>query len=107
MKSNRQPKKSALARFFRGILRLFKVLVAPKRKNLKSEADYEQELRVAELERRQREAEAKEIAARTEQFITVGELFDRVKWQFPTSTTLLEKPLDLGMAARGRDVSRN
>jgi hypothetical protein len=100
---NHQPKKSALVRFFRGILRLFKVLVKPKRKNLKSEEDYQQELRVAELERRQREVEARQ----REQLITVGELFDRVKWQVPSSTTLLEKPLDLEMAARGRDDSLN
>jgi Tfp pilus assembly protein PilO len=106
MNSNRHPKKSALVRFFRGVLRLFKVLFAPKRKSLKSETDYEQELRVAELERRQREAEAREIEARQEQLITVGELFDRVKWQVPSSATLL-KPLDLGMTTRGRDVSRN
>jgi hypothetical protein len=42
-----------------------------------------------------------------EQLLTVGEIFDRVKWQVSESTTLLEKPLDLGTAARSRDVSRN
>lgn len=103
--SNRQPKKSALVRFFRGVLRLFKVLVAPKRKNLKSEADYQQELRVAELERRQREFEARQ----KEQFITVGELLDKIKWQMPQEpkTTIQEPVSEPSENSRIFDVSRN
>jgi hypothetical protein len=94
MNSNRQNKsrKSPFFRFLRGIVRLFKVVFGAKRKNLKSPEDYQQELRLAELGRRERESEeqsrqqltiaseqASEKAA--EQFITVGELFERVKWQ--------------------------
>jgi hypothetical protein len=104
MNSNRQNKsrKSPFVRFLRGIVRLFKVVFGAKRKNLKSPEDYQQELRLAELGRRERESEelgrrerkseeqsrqqltiaseqASEKAA--EQFITVGELFERVKWQ--------------------------
>jgi hypothetical protein len=90
MNSNRQnkPRKSPFVRFLRGIVRLFKVVFGAKRKHLKSPEDYQQELRLAELGRREREAEEQSRQQLTiaseragEQFITVGELFERVKWQ--------------------------
>ncbi len=108
---NSKSKRSPLVRFFRGIVRLFKVLLKPKRKNLKSADDYQQELRVAELERRNREAqerlerEAQEL--QREQLITVGALFERVKWQAPQSTVMSEKPLDTSVSARSRDAALN
>jgi hypothetical protein len=108
---NSKSKRSPLVRFFRGVVRLFKVLLKPKRKNLKSADDYQHELRAAELERRNREAqeriarEAEEL--QREQLITVGALFARVKWQDSPSTTLDAKPLDMGMTTRSRDVSLN
>jgi hypothetical protein len=108
--NDRRPKRSPFVRFVRGVLRLFKVLFRPKQKNLKSAEDYQHELRIAELDRRQRQIEEQQHeieAQQQEQLVTVGEMFKRVKWQDSPSTVLGKKPLDVGMTARNRDVSLN
>lgn len=111
MNSNRRPKKSALVRFFRGVFRLIKVLFAPKRKNIKSAEDYQHELRSAELDRRQRQAQEQAsnivIEQPQEQLLTVGEMFGQVKWKDSSSTALGAKPLEMGMTARSRDAALN
>jgi hypothetical protein len=114
---DRRPKRSPFVRFIRGVLRLFKVLFRPKQKNLKSADDYQHELRTAELDRRQRQAQEQRsvreeplhsaIEEQQEQLVTVGEMFKQVKWQDSPSTVLGTKPLDVGMTTRSRDVSLN
>jgi hypothetical protein len=105
MRSNKysKSKRNPFLRFIRGIFRLFKVIFRSNRKNLKSAEDYQNELRMAELERRNREIEERS----REQLITVGELFERVKWQASQSNIVLEQPLDTSMADRIQDVSLN
>jgi hypothetical protein len=115
--SDRRPKRSPFVRFVRGVLRLFKVLFRPKQKNLKSAEDYQYELRTAELDRRQRQAQEQRsvmeehlhgaVEEQQEQFVTVGEMFNRVKWQDSPSTVIGAQPLEIGMTNRSRDVSLN
>jgi hypothetical protein len=122
MNSQRQNKarRHPLVRFLRGIVRLFKVVFGTKSKqrNLKSPEDFQQELRVAELDRRDRVAESRTseqlITVRetlesqsSEQLITVGEIFNRVKWQQPNATIFSEQKLVVSTIARPLDVSRN
>jgi hypothetical protein len=122
MNSQRQNKarRHPLVRFLRGIVRLFKVVFGTKSKqrNLKSPEDFQQELRVAELDRRDRVAESRTseqlITVRetlesqsSEQLITVGEIFNRVKWQQPNATIFSEQKSVVSTIARPLDVSRN
>lgn len=107
----RKSRRSPFVRFVRGVLRLFKVLFRPKQKNLKSAEDYQNELRMAELDRRSRESEERRSREseeqQREQLITVGELFGRIKWQDAQSTVLLTKPVDITTTTRSRDASLN
>jgi hypothetical protein len=115
--SDRRPKRSPFVRFIRGVLRLFNVLFRPKQKNLKSAEDYQHELRTAELDRRQRQAQEQRsvmeehlhsvIEEQQEQLVTVGEMFNRVKWQDSPSTVLATQPVEIGMNTRIGDVSLN
>jgi hypothetical protein len=115
--NDRRPKRSPFVRFVRGVLRLFKVLFRPKQKNLKSAEDYQHELRTAELDRRQRQTQEQRsvmeehlhspIEEQQEQLATVGEMFNRVKWQDSPSTVIGAQPLEMGMTTRSRDVSLN
>ncbi len=116
MNSNRQnqSRKHPFVRFLRGIVRLFKVVFGAKRKNLKSPEDYQQELRLAELGRRERESEEQsrqqliiaEEQAR-EQFITVGEVFERVKWQVDRATIIKQTTIDSTQTTRVHEASLN
>ncbi|WP_310486909.1 hypothetical protein [Chamaesiphon sp. VAR_69_metabat_338] len=107
--NDRRLKRSPFIRFIRGVLRLFKVLFRPKQKNLRSAEDYQHELRAAELDRRQRQAQEPRsvIEEPQEQLITVGEVFKQVKWKDASSTVLDAQPLEMGMSARSRDASLN
>jgi hypothetical protein len=107
--NNLRPKRSPFIRFIKGVLRLFKVLFRPKQKNLRSAEDYQHELRSAELDRRQRQAQELQsvIEEPQEQLVTVGEMFKRVKWKDSPSTAIGAQPLEMGMNARSRDISLN
>jgi hypothetical protein len=43
----------------------------------------------------------------TDRLITVGELFEQVKWQVPQATIIQEKVSDTSFVAQAHDVSRN
>jgi hypothetical protein len=109
MNSNRQnkPRKSPFVRFLRGIVRLFKVVFGAKRKHLKSPEDYQQELRLAELGRRERESEQKLSEQAAEQFLTVGELFERVKWQGDRATISQLTTIDPIQSTRIQEAALN
>ena len=87
----RKLKKHPLIRLIRGIFRLMRVIFRPARS--KARLIELAELERIELERAQiRQAEAdysrsiaEQTAALAEQYITVGDLLDRVQWQSPAS----------------------
>jgi hypothetical protein len=116
MKSHkhRQLKRNPIVRFIRGIFRLARVLFRPKQRNLRALHDERQELEerqerlAAELARQQELARQLELERRErERLITVGALFDRVKWQVPELTILQEQGSDRMTVGRPHDVSRN
>jgi hypothetical protein len=116
MKSRKHSKlkRNPVVRFIRGIFRLARVLFRPKQRNLSAihdeirERDERQERLATELSRQQELARQLELERRErERSISVGELFDRVKWQVPELTILQEQGSDRNKIARPHDVSRN
>jgi hypothetical protein len=105
-------KRNPIVRFIRGIFRLLRVLFKPKPKNLRAIQDERSEQIRAELARRQIELEQQQIELERrererERLITVGALFDRVKWQAPELTILQDQSSDRSTIVRPHDVSRN
>jgi hypothetical protein len=93
----RKLKKHPLIRLMRGIVRLIRVIFRPARSNARLSPTELAQIERIELERAQIELaqikhnqilaeESRELA---ERYLTVGELFDRVQWQF-------SPPKDLG-----------
>lgn len=110
MKSRKHSKlkRNPLVRFIRGIFRLIRVLFRPKKQQQQSIHDDRQARLAAELARQEELARQLELEHRErERLITVGALFDRVKWQVPEVTTIQEQVLDLSAVGRPYDVSRN
>jgi hypothetical protein len=109
-------KRNPLVRFIRGVFRLLRVILKPKNRNLRS-VRYEQSdlpqvesLRQPILDVKQQSLELVQPDLerdRQEQFITVGELFEQIKWQIPTENTIQSKISDLNNQSQSYDVSRN
>lgn len=74
--TQRRLKRNPLIRFVRSVLRLLRVLFRPASKNVR-EIPIETALEIERL--RLQEERDRELA---EQYITVGELLERVQWQF-------------------------
>ena len=132
MKSRKhhQLKRNPLVRFIRGVFRLLRVILKPKNRNLRSLQDNQSALPQLELDRQQPIPEIKqrnlepqqptlEIKQRNlepqlelnrdgqEQFITVGELFEQIKWQIPAETVIQTNISGLSTKSQSYDVSRN
>jgi hypothetical protein len=110
MKSRKHSKlkRHPLVRFIRGIFRLMRVLFKPKQRNQQAIHDERQQRLAAESARQQELARQLELERRErERSISVGALFDRVKWQTPELTILQEQVPDRTPIARPHDVSRN
>ena len=89
----RQIRKHPFIRFIRGVIRLLRVLFKPDKHSV----------REIELQRlRAIKAQEQELA---ERYITVGNLFDRVEWQFiaPVELEVPQTKVDI----RQHDVSLN
>ena len=132
-RKHRQLKRNPLVRFIRGILRLLRVIIKPKNRHLRSLQEQQSNLPQVELQQqvrpeiKQRTLEPEqpqvrpEIKQRTlepeqqlelnrdrqEQFITVGELFEQIKWQLPTETVIQTNIPDLRENSQSYDPSRN
>ena len=116
-RKHHRSKRNPLVRFVRGIFRLLRVLFKPKQQHRKSLQDEQSDLRQAELARHQAELELRQAAELTRhnaeldrheraRLITVGELFEQIKWQMPSDSIGSEK-LDLSTSVQTHDVSRN
>jgi hypothetical protein len=111
MKSRKhhQLKKNPLVRFIRGVLRLLRVLFKPQNRQLRAIEQEQRHLRrvelaqTIELERQHIELERQERA----RLITVGELFEQIKWQIPSDTTIQAHISEPGEVTQAYDVSRN
>ena len=123
MKSRKhhQLKRNPLVRFIRGIFRLLRVILKPKNRNLRS-LQYERndlsqlEARqpIPDLEQQSIELEQRNIGleldldrSQQEHPISVGELFEQIKWQIPTETTIQTNTSDLSRKHQSYDASRN
>jgi hypothetical protein len=125
MKSHKRDrlKRNPLVRFIRGVFRLLRVILKPKNSKLRS-LHYEQndlpqvgsqpqpilavKEQYLELQRNlEPEQELDLDSDRPEQFISVGKLFEQIKWQIPTETTIQTNPSDLSTKPQPYDVSRN
>jgi hypothetical protein len=105
-------KRNPLVRFIRGVFRLFRVIFKPKHRNLRSLQDKQSDLSQVELDRRQPipgiEQRNLELDFRQRgQFITVGELFEQIKWQMPAETVDRANISGLSIKPQFDDVSRN
>jgi hypothetical protein len=122
MKSRKhyQLKKNPLVRFIRGVFRLLRVVFKPKNRNLRSlqhkqsESDLPQvrsdrQQQAPDLEPQNLELEQQPIALDLHhqgQFITVGELFEQIKWQI-SPETVIQTNISEQRAHQPYDVSRN
>ena len=114
-RKHRQLKRNPLVRFIRGVFRLLRVIFKPKNRNLRSLQVQQKDLPQVEL----RQQVAPEIQPehlspkplkldrdQQEQFITVGELFEQIKWQIPAETVIQTNISDLKIP-QSYDPSRN
>jgi|GEM_PF-5822866 len=116
-RKHRQLKRNPLVRFIRGILRLLRVIIKPKNRHLRSLQEQQSNLPQVELQQqvrpeiKQRTLEPEQKLElnrdRQEQFITVGELFEQIKWQLPTETVIQTNIPDLRENSQSYDPSRN
>ncbi len=120
MKSQKRDrlKRNPLVRFIRGVFRLFRVIIKPKNRNLRS-LQYEQsDLNLDRVESQRRSMPETQQSLELEKqldldcdlqehFITVGELFEQIKWQIPAETTIQTNISDLSTKSQSYDVSRN
>jgi hypothetical protein len=113
-----QSKRNPLVRFIRGVLRLFRVIFAPKKRQIGSLPYKQIDLPQVELDRRQPTSDLAQRQPKLElsqpeldlrsagQFITVGELFEQIKWQLP-SETVVRAEISEPSTSQPYDVSRN
>jgi hypothetical protein len=90
-----------LVRFFRSVYRLLKVLFKTKPNKLRA-TDYPND-RSSNLEPLISPTQSNN---QTERLITLGELFEQIKWQLPPAI-VEDKILEIGQDPRIHDVSRN
>jgi hypothetical protein len=110
-------KRTPIVRFIRGIFRLWRAIFRPKSRNIRAIPDDRSEQTRLESAQRQSELAQQQIELKRQQvdldrqarerLITVGDLFDRVKWQVPEATILQEHRPEASRIARPYDVSRN
>jgi hypothetical protein len=129
-RKHRQLKRNPLVRFIRGVFRLLRVILKPKNRNLRSLQEQQSDLPQVELQQsvrpkikhqnldsqqlptleiKQRTLDPQQLELnhdRQEPFITVGELFDQIKWQLPAETVIQTNTSDL-RAHQSYDPSRN
>jgi transposase len=105
MSSNkhRKLKRNPIVRFIRGVFRLFRVLFRPKQDVT---GRLEAKAQAIALINAQHQAELDELRAEQAQWITVGELFEQVKWQSAPASIQKEVATN-SRVDPAYDVSRN
>jgi hypothetical protein len=118
MKSRKhnQLKRNPLVRFIRGVFRLLRVILKPKNRNLRSlqyersDLPQEEPQQQPTLDVKQHRVEPQQLDSdldRQDNPITVGELFEQIKWQISTETTIQANTSYLNKKPQSYDVSRN
>ena len=90
-RKHRKLKRHPIVRFIRGIFRLFRVLFGPKRRVPTLDLQAPVAIEASSFER--------------DQFMTVGELLGRVKWQSPSPS--LQTEAASTNTARAQNAARN
>jgi hypothetical protein len=105
MSSNkhRKLKRNPIVRFIRGVFRLFRVLFRPKQDVA---GRLEAQAQAIALINAQHQAELEELRAAQAQWITVGELFEQVKWQ-SAPASMQQEVATSSRVDPAYDVSRN
>jgi hypothetical protein len=99
---HRKLKRNPIVRFIRGVFRLFRVLFRPKRDLGRLDA----QAQAIALINTQHQAELDQVRAEQAQWMTVGELFEQVKWQSAPASMQKEVATSLRVDP-AYDVSRN
>ena len=102
MKKRKNSRRNLLVRFIRWVYKSLDTLFKRKKSTFRSVDRH----KISTQERDSSVSSAHLVSQAKEQFITVGELFDRVQWQF-SDDEIQSKVLDLNKVSRPMDVSKN
>ena len=118
MKKRKNSRRNLLVRFIRWVYKSLDTLFKRKKSTFRSvdrhkistqerDSSVSSAHLAAQAKERDSAARSAHLAAQTkDRFITVGELFDRVQWQF-SEEEIQSKVLDLNKVSRPMDVSKN
>jgi hypothetical protein len=102
MKKRKNSRRNLLVRFIRWVYKSLDTLFKRKKSTFRSTNRHK-----LSTEERDRLLKSAHLAAQAkDRLITVGELFDRVQWQFPEED-IQSKVLNLNSIPRPRDASNN